>query len=59
MVSNRFHPQVIANFVLLGLICVGCSIASSIYFDQNTSAQWFEFGSDAHSAAMAGFLTFW
>ncbi|RUS20287.1 hypothetical protein BC937DRAFT_95536 [Endogone sp. FLAS-F59071] len=50
---------VIANFILLGLICLGCAIASSIYYSENTSAQYFEFGSDASNAALAGFLTFW
>ncbi|ORX54394.1 phospholipid-translocating P-type ATPase [Hesseltinella vesiculosa] len=52
------NPHVIANFVLLFVLCLICSIASSIVYSGKNSATYFEYTSDT-SPAMAGFLMFW
>lgn len=50
--------QVIANFVLLFILCLVCSIAASVVFSSHTSSTYFE-QADAETATMEGFLMFW
>ncbi|KAI8335810.1 hypothetical protein BC941DRAFT_64273 [Chlamydoabsidia padenii] len=52
------NPHVIANFILLFVLCLICSIAASVVYSSHTSSTYFE-RPDAESAAMEGFLTFW
>ncbi|KAI8331238.1 hypothetical protein BC941DRAFT_439399 [Chlamydoabsidia padenii] len=52
------NPHVIANFVLLFVLCLICSIAASVVFSSRSSSDFFE-QPDAESAAMEGFLMFW
>ncbi|KAI8369516.1 uncharacterized protein BYT42DRAFT_521510 [Radiomyces spectabilis] len=52
------NPHVIANFVLLFVLCLICSIAASIVYNGHSSANYFE-QPDAESATMEGFLMFW
>ncbi|KAG0173340.1 hypothetical protein DFQ28_008776 [Apophysomyces sp. BC1034] len=52
------NPYVIANFVLLFILCLICSIAASIVYNTHSSADFFE-QPDAESATMQGFLMFW
>ncbi|KAL1925325.1 uncharacterized protein VTP21DRAFT_208 [Calcarisporiella thermophila] len=53
------NPQVVANFVILFALCLGCSIVNGFMFESSTSATYFEPGGDAQNGAMSGFLTFW
>ncbi|KAI9247690.1 hypothetical protein BDA99DRAFT_525768 [Phascolomyces articulosus] len=57
-IEKATNPHVIANFVLLFVLCVICSIAASIVYSTPTSADFFE-SKDAESAVMEGFLMFW
>ncbi|KAI8137616.1 hypothetical protein BJV82DRAFT_524978 [Fennellomyces sp. T-0311] len=57
-IEKATNPHVIANFVLLFVLCVICSIAASIVYSTPTSANFFE-SKDAESATMEGFLMFW
>ncbi|KAF7726201.1 hypothetical protein EC973_008999 [Apophysomyces ossiformis] len=52
------NPHVIANFVLLFVLCLICSIAASIVYNTHSSADFFE-QPDAENATMQGFLMFW
>ncbi|KAI7870588.1 hypothetical protein BDF14DRAFT_1771462 [Spinellus fusiger] len=52
------NPHVIANFILLFVLCVICSIAASIVFNSTSSSNFFE-QPDAESASLEGFLMFW
>ncbi|CAO3592404.1 unnamed protein product [Absidia cylindrospora] len=52
------NPHVIANFVLLFVLCLICSIAASVVYSSHTSSAFFE-QPDAESATMEGFLMFW
>ncbi|KAI9007425.1 hypothetical protein CLU79DRAFT_840581 [Phycomyces nitens] len=52
------NPHVIANFVLLFILCIICSIAVSIVYNQTSSSNFFE-QPDAESSSMEGFLMFW
>ncbi|KAI9318829.1 hypothetical protein BX666DRAFT_2026132 [Dichotomocladium elegans] len=52
------NPHVIANFVLLFILCVICSIAASIIYSSHTSSDFFE-TKDAESATLEGFIMFW
>jgi phospholipid-translocating ATPase len=49
---------VIANFVLLLVLCLICAIAASLVYENNTSSLFFEVP-DAESATMEGFIMFW
>ncbi|KAI9495916.1 hypothetical protein BDB00DRAFT_810959 [Zychaea mexicana] len=57
-IEKATNPHVIANFVLLFVLCVICSIAASVVYSTPTSADFFE-SKDAESATMEGFLMFW
>ncbi|KAG2228343.1 hypothetical protein INT45_011135 [Circinella minor] len=57
-IEKATNPHVIANFVLLFVLCVICSIAASVVYSTPTSADFFE-SKDAESAVMEGFLMFW
>ncbi|KAI9475863.1 MAG: hypothetical protein EXX96DRAFT_574950 [Benjaminiella poitrasii] len=53
------NPYVIVNFVLLLILCLICSIAASIvYNNDHSSANFFE-SRDAESGTMEGFIMFW
>ncbi|KAI8085080.1 uncharacterized protein BX664DRAFT_338483 [Halteromyces radiatus] len=52
------NPHVIANFVLLFVLCLICSIAATVVYSSHTSSAYFEHP-DAESATMEGFLMFW
>ncbi|CAO3582705.1 unnamed protein product [Absidia cylindrospora] len=52
------NPHVIANFILLFVLCLICSIAASVFYSSHSSSTYFE-QPDAESPAMEGFLMFW
>ncbi|KAI8982302.1 hypothetical protein BDF20DRAFT_834937 [Mycotypha africana] len=57
-IEKATNPYVIVNFVLLLILCLICSIAASIVYNNETSATFFE-NKDAESGAMEGFIMFW
>ncbi|KAI7888933.1 uncharacterized protein EV154DRAFT_604382 [Mucor mucedo] len=52
------NPYVIVNFGLLLILCLICSIAASIVYDIESSANFFE-SKEAESGTMEGFIMFW
>lgn len=56
-IEKATNPHVIANFVLLFVLCVICSVAASVMYSSHTSADYFE-TKDAESATMEGFIMF-
>lgn len=51
--------QVVANFVILAIICIVSSVLNSVQFRQVGSNDMFEYGINGSSASYSGFLTFW
>ncbi|KAL1915087.1 uncharacterized protein VTP21DRAFT_7568 [Calcarisporiella thermophila] len=58
-VEKQTNPHVVANFVILFALCLGCSVVNGILFDRGSSSWYFEPGGDASNGGMSGFLTFW
>ncbi|KAG0295638.1 hypothetical protein BGZ98_001318, partial [Dissophora globulifera] len=55
----NFH--IIMNFIILFALSIGSAIANGVIFadTSNNAATYFEFGSDASSPFISGFITFW
>ncbi|OZJ05334.1 hypothetical protein BZG36_01593 [Bifiguratus adelaidae] len=53
------NPHVVANFGLLAILCIVSAVMNSIYYRNVTTADFFEYGQDANSSGLSGFLTFW
>ncbi|KAI8146474.1 hypothetical protein BJV82DRAFT_509807 [Fennellomyces sp. T-0311] len=58
-IQKETNPHVIANFVLLAIICIVSSVLDSVQFNDSGSAPYFDFGIRGYNASYDGFLTFW
>ncbi|KAI9488071.1 hypothetical protein BDB00DRAFT_792173 [Zychaea mexicana] len=57
--AKKTNPHVIANFVILAVICIISSVMDSILFRSEGSARFFDFEISGTNASYDGFLTFW
>lgn len=58
-IAKATNPHVIANFVILAIICIVSSIMDSVQFHGSGSSRHFDFGIEGTSASLSGFITFW
>ncbi|KAI9269071.1 hypothetical protein BDA99DRAFT_557833 [Phascolomyces articulosus] len=58
-IQKETNPHVIANFVVLAIICIVSSILDSVQFNDTGSAPFFDFNIRGDNATFDGFLTFW
>ncbi|KAG2192323.1 hypothetical protein INT47_001822 [Mucor saturninus] len=57
--AKATNPHVIANFVILAILCIVSSIIDSAQFNGSGSSRYFDFGIEGSNATWSGFLTFW
>ncbi|KAI8100209.1 uncharacterized protein BX664DRAFT_355545 [Halteromyces radiatus] len=57
--ARKTNPHVIANFVILAILCLVTAILSSVFFKQGGSSRSFDFGIQGPNASWLGFVTFW
>ncbi|KAI7855771.1 hypothetical protein BDC45DRAFT_438448 [Circinella umbellata] len=57
--AKKTNPHVIANFVILAIICVISSVMDSILFRSEGSARFFDYEISGTNATYDGFITFW
>ncbi|KAI9336583.1 hypothetical protein BD770DRAFT_448698 [Pilaira anomala] len=57
--AKATNPHVIANFVILAIICIVSSIMDSVQFYGSGSSRYFDYGIEGTSGSYSGFLTFW
>ncbi|KAF7731731.1 hypothetical protein EC973_008245 [Apophysomyces ossiformis] len=57
--AKATNPHVVANFVILAVICIVSSVMDSIQFNGSGSSRSFDYGIEGTNAAYSGFLTFW
>ncbi|KAI8373465.1 hypothetical protein EDC96DRAFT_499461 [Choanephora cucurbitarum] len=57
--AKATNPHVVANFVILAIICIVSSILDSVQFTGNGSSRFFDYGIEGTNANYSGFLTFW
>ncbi|KAI8146793.1 hypothetical protein BJV82DRAFT_509376 [Fennellomyces sp. T-0311] len=57
--AKKTNPHVIANFVILAVICIISSVMDSVLFRSEGSARFFDFEINGTNASYDGFLTFW
>ncbi|GAA5813849.1 hypothetical protein MFLAVUS_007336 [Mucor flavus] len=57
--AKATNPHVIANFVILAIICIVSSIMDSVQFYGSGSSRFFDYGIEGTSGSYSGFLTFW
>ncbi|KAI9029999.1 hypothetical protein CLU79DRAFT_695464 [Phycomyces nitens] len=53
------NPHVIANFVILAIMCIVSSVIDSVQFNGKGSSRYFDFDIEGSSGSYSGFLTFW
>ncbi|KAI7856242.1 hypothetical protein BDC45DRAFT_63075 [Circinella umbellata] len=58
-IQKETNPHVIANFVVLAIICIISSIMDSVQFHDPGSAPFFDFNKRGTNATYDGFITFW
>ncbi|OAD03030.1 hypothetical protein MUCCIDRAFT_126583, partial [Mucor lusitanicus CBS 277.49] len=57
--AKATNPFVIANFILLAILCIISSALASAFFSAPGSARFFDFGIEGSSGSYLGFITFW
>ncbi|KAI8331175.1 hypothetical protein BC941DRAFT_475063 [Chlamydoabsidia padenii] len=57
--AKATNPHIIANFVILAVLCIVSSIIDSIQFNAKGSSRWFNYNIEGTSGAWSGFVTFW
>ncbi|ORX49075.1 phospholipid-translocating P-type ATPase [Hesseltinella vesiculosa] len=57
--AKKTNPHVVANFVILAIICIISSVMDSAQFNASGSSRHFDFGIEGSSQAYSGFITFW
>ncbi|KAG2220443.1 hypothetical protein INT45_004185 [Circinella minor] len=58
-IQKETNPHVIANFVVLAIICIVSSILDSVQFHDPGSAPFFDFNIRGTNETYDGFITFW
>ncbi|KAI9495722.1 hypothetical protein BDB00DRAFT_213054 [Zychaea mexicana] len=58
-IQKETNPHVIANFVVLAIICIVSSVLDSVQFHDSGSAPFFDFNIRGDNASYDGFMTFW
>ncbi|KAI9281989.1 hypothetical protein BY458DRAFT_429509 [Sporodiniella umbellata] len=58
-IAKATNPHVIANFVILAVICIVSSIMDSVQFNDHGSSRYFDFNIEGTNASYSGFITFW
>ncbi|OAD71346.1 hypothetical protein PHYBLDRAFT_96072, partial [Phycomyces blakesleeanus NRRL 1555(-)] len=53
------NPHVIANFVILAIMCIVSSVIDSVQFNGKGSSRYFDYDIEGSSGSYSGFLTFW
>ncbi|KAI8076840.1 uncharacterized protein BX664DRAFT_304347 [Halteromyces radiatus] len=52
-------PHIIANFVILAILCIVSSIIASVQFNASGSSRKFDYGIEGSNGSYSGFITFW
>ncbi|RCI04666.1 hypothetical protein CU098_012151, partial [Rhizopus stolonifer] len=58
-IAKATNPHVVANFVILAILCIVSSILDSVQFTGNGSSRYFDYNIEGSNASYSGFLTFW
>ncbi|RCH81404.1 hypothetical protein CU097_000194, partial [Rhizopus azygosporus] len=57
--AKATNPHVIANFVIVAIICIVSSIMDSVQFNSSGSSRYFDYNIEGSNATYSGFVTFW
>ncbi|KAI9305121.1 hypothetical protein BJ944DRAFT_256020 [Cunninghamella echinulata] len=57
--AKKTNPHVVANFLILAVLCIVSSIMASVQFNEGGSSRKFDYGIEGSNQHYAGFITFW
>ncbi|ORZ15669.1 hypothetical protein BCR42DRAFT_415680 [Absidia repens] len=57
--AKATNPHIIANFVILAILCIVSSIIDSVQFNASGSSRKFDFNIEGSNGSYSGFITFW
>ncbi|KAI8333988.1 hypothetical protein BC941DRAFT_400926 [Chlamydoabsidia padenii] len=58
-IARKTNPHVIANFIILAILCIVTAILSSVFFRGSGSGAYFDYEIEGSSGSWLGFVTFW
>ncbi|KAI8334448.1 hypothetical protein BC941DRAFT_356961 [Chlamydoabsidia padenii] len=57
--AKATNPHIIANFVILAVLCIVSSIIDSVQFNASGSSRKFDYNIEGANGSYSGFITFW